>query len=304
MNQRVDKYFLPVISFGRTKMDFSFVQEFIYEYFTAPLARPGEVAPYNWVNTLAFALLALGASYLIFKGLKKAGVKLDEKFAFSIVPFIFFGSAVRVAVDAGTLPRTVEFAGTVLYPFVTPMVYALTFVATIACIAIGHFAFRGKFHSFLRASGTLLFLLAFATFVPLFKNYSYFALIAVLALAGVVASELISKVVAKFYGRVARGALERLTVFGHAFDGAATFVGVSLLGYSEQHVVANILFGIGSPLLFLAVKVLFASGAVEVISRELPGGQDGEKKSYLLLLLTIFGLAPGLRDALRILAGV
>ena len=163
---------------------------------------------------------------------------------------------------------------------------------------------KKQFHQFMRASGIALFLLALLSFAPLFKNYYYFGLIAALALAGMTASEVLSRVVARFYGSVRRGALERATVFSHALDGAATFVGVSLLGYSEQHVVANILFGIGTPLLFFAVKILFASAAVELIGRELPSVQDVEKRNYLLLLLTIFGLAPGLRDALRILAGV
>lgn len=279
------------------------ILKWVDEYLTAPLARPGEVAPYNWVNTLVFAFIALLAAYLIFKGLKKIGIKLDGALFWSVIPFVFFGSSVRVAVDAQVLPRSVELGGVVFYPFVTPLVYALTFLVAMACIAIALLA-KNNFHTILRTSGTALFIAVTASYANLFKNYYYFAIILLLALAGLAASEGVSKIAARFYGKTTRGSLQRATLFGHAFDGAATFVGVSFLGYSEQHVVANILFGLGTPLLFLAVKVLFASLAVEMVSRELAQPEDSEKKNYLLLLLTIFGLAPGLRDALRILASV
>ncbi len=284
-------------------MDFSFLQKILDDYFTAPLAQPGVVAPYNWVNTLVFAVLALLAAYLIFKGLKKLGIKVDEQFCFSVLPFVLFGASVRAAVDAQALPRAVQLFGTTFYPFVTPLVYVFTFLVVAAAIGAS-LLFRQRFHAAMRFSGLVLFAAVTLAYAPLFKNYYYFAVIAVLALAGLAASELISKLVARFYGSAERGAVERLAVFGQCFDGAATFAGVSFLGYSEQHVVANILFGIGTPLLFFAVKVLFSSLAVELIGRELASPQESEKKNYLLLLLTIFGLAPGLRDALRILAGV
>ncbi len=286
-----------------SKMDFGWLQKFVDEYFTAPLARPGEVAPYNLVNTLVFAAIALAASYLIFRLLKKLGVRIDAQFFHSLLPFVFFGSAVRVAVDAGTLPRTVEIAGTILYPFVTPLVYVLTFLATSLCIAVALLN-KNNFHSIMRAAGTILFLLVLASFAALSKNFVYFAAILGLAAAGLGAGELVSKIIEKFYGRTSRTGLERITVFAHSFDGAATLVGVSFLNYGEQHVVANALFGLGTPLLFYAVKVLFASLAVELFARELRKPEEQEQKTYLLLLVTVFGLAPGLRDAMRILAGV
>lgn len=285
-------------------MVFGALQKIFDDYFAAPLAQPGEVAPYNWVNTLVFAAIALLAAYLILKGLEKLGIKTDSKFYFSILPFVLFGASVRAAVDAQVLPRSVQLLGVTFYPFVTPLVYVFTFLVAIAAIGGSLVFFRQRFHDAMRFSGSALFLLVTLSYAPFFKNYYYFGVIVALALAGVAAGELLSKIVARFYGKVARGWLERTTVLGHCFDGAATFIGVSFLGYSEQHVVANILFGVGTPLLFFIVKILFASLAVEIISRELQKPEEADKKNYLFLLLMIFGLAPGLRDALRILSGV
>jgi len=284
-------------------LSFESLQDFVYEYFTAPLAHPDTVAPYNLVNTLAFAAIALVAAYLIFKGLGKAKIAINREFFISILPFVFFGSSVRVAVDAQVLPREVVVGGMVLYPFVTPMVYAFTFLVVVACLAAA-VAFKNKFHQIMRVSGVAAFFAVTLCYTGLFKNYAFFALIVGLAVLGLIVSEAVSLLAAKFYGKAERRLPERVTVFGHAFDGAATLTGVMFLGYSEQHIVANALFGVGTPVLFFIVKVLFASLAVELFARELKEPGQEQQKVFLLLLVTIFGLAPGLRDALRILAGV
>jgi uncharacterized membrane protein len=49
------------------------------------------------------------------------------------------------------------------------------------------------------------------------------------------------------------------------------------------------------------VKVLFSSAAVWIVETS---DDRRDEKNYILLLLIIFGLAPGVRDALRLLAGV
>ena len=77
-------------------------------------------------------------------------------------------------------------------------------------------------------------------------------------------------------------------------------MGRAIAGYGEQHVFGNFLFSLGGPLLFFLVKIAFVYAAVFVFRRE----AKGEARTYLLLLITIFGLAPGVRDALRITCSV
>ncbi|HLC48079.1 MAG TPA: DUF63 family protein, partial [Candidatus Norongarragalinales archaeon] len=96
--------------------------------------------------------------------------------------------------------------------------------------------------------------------------------------------------------------LERTTVLSQALDGAATFIGVAFGGYSEQHVVANTLFGFfGSPFAFYLVKLVFALAIVFALRRE---AESPSEHVYVLALITIFGLAPGTRDALRLFFSV
>jgi len=96
--------------------------------------------------------------------------------------------------------------------------------------------------------------------------------------------------------------IEGATFYAQCLDGAATFWGVQFGGYGEQHVFGNFLFSVGGPLLFFLVKIAFVYLAVEVFRRETD--KKSEARTYLLLLITIFGLAPGVRDILRITCGV
>ncbi len=95
-----------------------------------------------------------------------------------------------------------------------------------------------------------------------------------------------------------------MVVFAQALDGSATFITLDVFNslangtYYEQHVFANYLaslFG-GSMLVFLIVKVLLAVLVVHVLEKE-----GDREKGFISLLAIIFGLAPGLRDLLRLL---
>ncbi|OIO24760.1 hypothetical protein AUJ14_05630 [Candidatus Micrarchaeota archaeon CG1_02_55_22] len=270
-----------------------FIEDFVSEYFVKPLADPTNTAPYNAVNTLVFAALALAAAYLIFKGLKKFGIKIDEELVKSLVPFILLGSAVRAVVDAGILPRVVTVSGFTFYPFVTPVVYVLVFLAVVAVLAIAKSRPQNEFHRTLRAGGLVLFLTVFLPLVPLFHQWVELAQILVLAIIPLA----LYRFAAPRFKLDASFTLQ-LLVFSQAFDGGATLTGLGA-GYFEQHVLGGALVAI-SPWLFYLIKVAFAFVVAYLLSRE----KDGEEKTFVALLITIFGLAPGVRDALRILAGV
>ncbi|NYZ75583.1 DUF63 family protein [Candidatus Micrarchaeota archaeon] len=280
--------------------------DFIEEYFLNPMRHPESYAPYNLVNTVVYAVAALVAAYLIYKLLKRLGVKIDERFVAAIIPFVLFGSALRVIEDAGILPRAVNFLGVELFPFVTPGIYFLTFGAVVFSLAIALIAER-KFNAPVwKVLGGLGCLFAAAALAPVLLSAKYLfqgLLILVLGAAGLFLFEGLSRLLKQQNNWV-----ERAAVFAQCFDGAATFVGIGIgtptSTYFEQHVVGGTLIGAMGPIAFYALKVAFALAAVMLVKKELEKPVDFEKKNYVLLLLTIFGLAPGARDALRIMAGV
>jgi uncharacterized membrane protein len=278
--------------------------DWIQEYFVNPITQTNDYAPYNAANTLVFAALALAAAFLIYKGLQRAKIKINERFFYAILPFIVFGGALRVWEDAHWLPRAVTLGGIEFYPFVTPYIYVLTFALVVLGIAFArHYASRYKqknnalFEETLFNFGAVFGALAVLPLALLFKQWAFFMAITASA---AVAAVLLTRVDA--FRKIKTARIEGATFFAQCLDGAATFWGVQFAGYGEQHVLGNALFSIGGPLLFFLVKIAFVYAAVEVFRRETQA--KSEARTHLLLLITIFGLAPGVRDLLRITCGV
>ncbi len=282
-------------------MPFDFSQ-FVTEYFVNPIQYPDAYAPYNAVNTTVFAVIAIAAIYLIYKFLNSRGIKTDEKFYWAIIPYIFLGSIVRVLSDAKVFPRGVELGGITFYPFITPQIYVVIFAVTIALLLLCRKFFQEQWHEAFSKAGWLLVIISILPLVQLFKNFALFggilAIVAVLFLA-------------LRFSPLKTTKMEKMLILSQGFDGAATFVGVQFGGYSEQHIVGNFIFSaFGGPLAFLVVELLFAVVVVYVLRREgeknsnVEKGAKVEEIAFISLIITIFGLAPGLRDALRLLAGV
>ncbi len=269
------------------------ISNFLDEYFLNPIKYPDRYAPYNVVNTFTFAILAIIAVYLIYKFLNSSGIKTDERFYWSVIPFVFFGSIVRVLSDAQALPRAVEIAGITFYPFITPTIYVLVFAITIAALLVSR-----KFsdwHGMFFKTGAVLAFLSILPLVFLFKNFALFA--GIIAIVAAVAALL-------FVSPWKTTKIEKGIILSQGFDGAATFIGVQFGGYGEQHVVGNLIFDVfGGPWAFLVVKLLFAVAVVYVLRKEALNAK-AEEIAFVSLIITIFGLAPGLRDSLRLLAGV
>lgn len=257
--------------------------DIIGEYFVKPMV---ERTGYNIINTLVYAVIALAAAYAIYKLLKRLRIAITERFALAVVPFILLGAVVRVVVDAGRYPYTLLTT--------SPGIYVVIAAVTLACVLVSyHFK---RLEKGMLLSGVLL-LASQALLLPVPKNaYAAMSILA-LAVLGTLAGLAISRL-----AKVRPGALGSAAVLSHSLDGAATFIGVSALGYAEQHVLSNAIMGLsGSMFSFYVIKVLFASVAVPLIANS---DLRQDEKNYVLLLLVIFGLAPGARDALRILGGV
>ncbi|MBI5228749.1 DUF63 family protein [Candidatus Micrarchaeota archaeon] len=277
---------------------FSAITEFVRNYFLNPLEDPQKYGPFNPVNTLAYAAIALAAIYLIYRLIRQLGIEINEQFFYSIIPFVFLGSTIRVCVDAKVLPRE-------LY-LITPGIYVTVFIATISSILFAlalqkkkgvHLAKTVKAIGVMLALTALFFLLIKTGFS--LPNVRYGVMIIALALVGVGTLELLNRVRKKTSGN-----LERMTVLSQGFDGAASFIGVQFGGYAGQHVVENFIFGSIGPVFFFLIKVAFAILLVEIVGRELKESRERETRGYILLIITVFGLAPGLRDFLRIVLGV
>lgn len=268
---------------------------FVEEHFLNPMRYPESYAPYNWVNTLAYAASAVFAAYLLYGLIKRKGFKLDEKFAEAVLPFVVFGSALRVVTDAGILPRTVVFHGFELHPFISPGIYFVTFASMVAGFAIARLM-GGNWLRNAFGLGSVLAIIPLAALLPYYAYWGHAIAITVVPLLALAAYE--------FAWKNGKGLFERLTVFGQGLDGAASFIGIQFgtptQSYFEQHVVGAAIMD-SAPVAFLIVKLVFAFLVVAALRH---GEDDSQERKFILLLVAIFGLAPGLRDLLRIMCGV
>lgn len=287
---------------------------FIDSYFVRPVYdRTG----YNLVNTLVYATIALFFAFIFFKILKKEKVKLDEKFVLRIIPFILLGSTLRVVTDAtggGGIPNQFLQNSSALfglyglvgrlriyeYSFLTttPGIYIITGMLTFLSII---FFNRAKGMDLLPVFALVLLLPHLILLLPLMTYWFHFMLVIALSLLGLLSGKLLLERM-----KLKTGLPQLLVIFSHSLDGGASYVAIDLFkggtAYFEQHVVSGALGTVfGTMFAFYAVKVLFSSLAVWFVETS---DDERDEKNYILLLLIIFGLAPGVRDALRLLAGV
>ena len=92
-----------------------------------------------------------------------------------------------------------------------------------------------------------------------------------------------------------------LAFWAHMFDASATFTALTFYGYSEQHVLPTFLINVFGPFAMFALKIVFVIPVVYAINKY---SDDEELRRFLLLAVFAIGLAPALRDTLRLLMGV
>lgn len=278
------------------------MENFIYEYYILPIiSRTG----YNMVNTLTYAVIALAALFIILKLFKKYNIIIDKKFIFSVIPFVLLGSTVRVvtdAIDSGNFTPATAIHQWVLdshifdYGFLTvsPGIYLVIAFLLFATMFLCHKLKRPELVGWV---GVALWIPFFLLLLPLFKFWLYAIPIIVLAvIPGLIAL------------RLFKDDVYALMVGSQALDGAATFFildfSKSLLGisYFEQHVVSNGICGLFNTCgTFYLAKVGISLAAAYVLKTDKDSSETD--KYFIALVILIMGLAPGLRDILRMMAG-
>jgi uncharacterized membrane protein len=275
---------------------------FIYDYFIQPLVdRTG----YNMVNTVVYAIIALIALYIIFQIFKRCKITINQKFIFSLIPFILLGSTVRVitdSIDGGNFLPITPVHSFILsshifdYGFLTasPGIYLV--IASILFLTMSLlYVFRRM--DLLATVGYVLWLPCFLVLLPLFKFW-WFAVPAVI----------LAVIPALLTWKFTKNLIYALMVGSQALDGAATFTILDFsnrfLGtnYFEQHVISNGICGLFSTCFtFYLVKVAISMAAAYLLMKE-KDASDNEKY-FIALVILIMGLAPGVRDLLRVMAG-
>jgi uncharacterized membrane protein len=270
------------------------------EFFIAPII---EKSGYNIVNTTVYAAIALGAVWLLFGAFRRFGVRMDGAFFWGVLSFVLFGSTMRVVTDsidtgvfsaATPLHRLILDSGIYEYGFVTvsPGIYVLVAALLLLSVGILNYLRRVELLPYI---GLGLFAFHFMLLIPFMGHLAY--AIPVLLLAGIP-----TYIIWRRYG-----GLGAAVVGGHALDGAATFVildwfsGSAGISYFEQHVIPRAVGELfDTYFTFFLLKVAISAAAVYLVSKE---DMKEDERVFFLLVVAIVGLAPGIRDVLRMVCG-
>jgi len=242
---------------------------------------------YNPVNTMTWAVILVLAAILIYKVLRKK-IDFDEKFIVGNVPFILLGSSVRVVEDAGFLQPPLS------YFFMTPLIYVMIFCIAFPTLLLS-IRLRGeKYWLHYSIPGLALSGVVLAILFAKLEVVNAWILPTSLLLAAAF-SAAYKFITSKLY-RPMSNSLSCFVFFSHMVDGWATFFGVTFLGYWELHVLPRFLISAFGPWIMIPTKVFVFAAILYVLD----SSKDDEKLiNFVKFVLVVLGLAPGLRDSLR-----
>ena len=266
---------------------------------------------YNEINTLVYAIIAISCAYLIYKTFTMKGIKFNQQFILRIIPFILLGSTMRVVTDSIDTGRMLSYqgffqpiyeiilnSGIYNYGFITitPGIYVLIGLFTILAIYLSYHFKKENYGSYVALA---LFLIHLTILIPMFINILY-GLLVILGATIIVGIYL-------HFKKTSNLETHWYILLAQTFDGISTFVTLDIFNalngvkYAEQHVVAGFLSAsFGETMLpFLIVKILLSIGIIFFLEKE----KNENERNFIALLVIIFGLAPGIRNTLRLICG-
>jgi uncharacterized membrane protein len=275
------------------------IREFLYKYYIDPI-RYGEA--YTLVDTLTYALILIAAVYLLYRGLRRYGIAIDDELVLATLPYVVFGGLLRVVEDTGMITSDLRFL------LITPLIFFSIFAVAVIALFAGKIAENAglvkRYSRFYGGVGVVACLLATAALVWFGLAETTIALdvlAVILVLASVTSLALWAFFVYVLKWDYASHILYKLLIFGHMLDASATSYGIDIhpVRYVEQHVVGGALIdatGTAFSMFLLKFAVLVpAVYVLEMYRRE--GNPD--LWHLILLAMIVVGMAPGIRDLAR-----
>ena len=265
---------------------------FFEEYFIDPIIQG---TGYNIYNTIAYAILLVIAVLGTFKLMKKMKINIDSNFALGLIPFIVLGGALRAMEDAGVVNGII---------FKTPLIYGIIFVVALVSLIVSKIIetlFRFDYHKIWFSIGAIV-ALVFLLQVQIASQMALIYITVITAfwiglLSALKKFSSKNEKLSKFFSK------ENTALLGvHMFDATTTFVAINYFPYFEQHVLPSFLISIFGPAVMFVLKFAVISAVLYLLDKEM--GKEIEKRNFIKLVIMILGLAPGLRNALRLIMQV
>jgi len=275
------------------------IRQFVYTYYIHPITHD---TGYNPVNTITWALLLVLCLFLTFKLLKKLDREIDESFIAALTPYIFVGASLRVMEDARL------FSPPVSYLLITPLIYFLLFFCCVAILTIFVKLSKSNFIGmrYLVPFGLVGVIWLFINLTILLGNEEIvlpWVFFAVIGISGTILL-VIYEIAAKFGVIFLTEKLNLAVLAAHLLDATSSFIGIDLLDYTGKHVMEGIIVtytGSAAGMYLLKLGILIP--VLYLLDTQF-GERERELKNLVLLTLLVIGLAPAMRNTLRMVLGV
>ena len=268
------------------------LSSFVHRYYIDPIIYD---TSYNPVDTITWAII-LGLVVLgLIKLLGCLKISIDERLVLYTLPYILVGSSLRVIEDADLVSAPWR------YFLVSPPVFFLVFFGTVACLLLTRWIWGEKYHAKYAAIGFIWagFNLALLSSVGLSNGWVIAAVFLLgSGLAGIFLF-LRDRLSALSF---LRDRFNMMIIYAHMLDASSTYIGVDWFGYYEKHVVPTFLINqVGTAAIMFPLKLAVLLPALWMIDKSL---SEPSLKNLTKLTLITLGLAPAVRNTLRLALGV
>lgn len=271
---------------------FASIGDFVRRYYIDPIILD---TSYNPVDTLTWAIV-LGLAVLgLLRLFRRLNIRIDERLVVCTIPYVLAGSSLRVIEDADLVMPPAS------YLLITPLIFFLVFFATAACLLLTRRVLGNDFYRGYAALGLIwtainLALLSSAGFRNAWVIAAVFSLGS--ALTGVL---LILRLRLPWLDFL-DDRFNLMILYAHMLDASSTYVGMDWFGYYEKHVVPTFLIDLaGTAAIMYPLKLLILLPLLKIIDSYI---EDPSLRNLTKLTLITLGLAPALRNTLRLALGV
>jgi uncharacterized membrane protein len=230
-------------------------------------------------------------------------VEVDERFIYSIIPFILAGSSLRVLEDANV------FSAPLKYLFITPNIYFVVFVVTLACLVVSKKFYDlgvvGDWKKTFAAAGGLWFLSNLYALLYFEDIVRPDALVLILVIGTLVAFSIYG--LARWQGiGLITDRLNFTILWVHLMDASSTFIGIDMLGYYEKHVVPSYLIDLtGTALVMYPLKLAIFIPVIYVLDTQFNDSEESiSLRTFVKMVIIVLGLSPATRNTLRMALGI
>ncbi|MGB8373635.1 MAG: DUF63 family protein, partial [Halobacteriota archaeon] len=225
---------------------------------------------------------------------------VDEVFIFAVSPYIFVGGSLRVVEDAGLVAAPLK------YLLITPLIYFFIFFVCIAILILSvglARVSRIKYYWPFALGGVAWSILNVWLLYTTAKSFNG-TILAIILSVGAALCLLVFVIGRLFNIALLKDRVNAYVLDGQLLDATATSFGLTLLPYAEKHVLPNFLIeATGTAFIMYPLKVIVTIPVLFIIDEYLKGESRNLTGLVKLAILTV-GLAPAIRDTLRMTLGV